>query len=69
MNEKDKQFLEVAFKEVYGHTLRGIVVERYYEAERILLKKERIQKRNCTCQYGALKRSVDSLYEKWLKNI
>ena len=68
MNDKDRKFLEVAFREVYGHTLRGIVVDRYLEAERILLNKERIHRRSCSCSYGSLKRSVDSLYERWLKN-
>tara|TARA_R110000803_G_scaffold33722_4_gene73782 strand:+ start:3572 stop:3784 length:213 start_codon:yes stop_codon:yes gene_type:complete len=67
MKDKDIIFLNEKFKWVLGLTLRGEVVNTYLEAERILLKKEKINRRNCSCQYGALKRSVDSLYETWKK--
>jgi len=67
MTNIEELFLREDFVQAYGRTLKGDVLNTYLEAERILLKKEKINRRNCSCQYGHLKRSVDALYLQWKK--
>ena len=51
-SEKDLDFLVNTFAtKIYERSLRGMVLEGYYEAERILTGKQEVNRRDCTCQY------------------
>jgi hypothetical protein len=46
----------------YDRTLRGIVLEAYYQAEMYLLNRTEKQYRSCTCQYRNLANYVNNLW-------
>lgn len=63
------EWLKEEFPKHQGKTLRGETLKAYYEAERILLNRDKIQPRGCSCNYNQLKAFVDELYEKWLQKV
>jgi hypothetical protein len=67
MSNQDIEYLK-NFKQYIGRTLSGPVLGAYYEAERILLGKQVINKRSCSCEYRSLATKVNDLYELWEKN-
>ena len=67
MTEGEKNWLLRVFPQFRDRTLRGEVVDAYYEAERILLKKEQITTRGCSCEYRSLATNVNKLYDLWLE--
>lgn len=63
----DYLYLKEEFPKFQGRGLRGEVLQAYYEAERILKGLDKINKRTCGCNYGAMGREVDRLYTQWQK--
>ena len=68
MNTIERQFLLNTFPEFKGRTMKGEVLQKYYEAERILNGYKAIKKRSCGCHYAGMGREVDKKYETWLQN-
>jgi len=73
--EDAKWIKDYYYKEVHGRTLRGDIMNGYYEAERILNGWDEIQRRGCSCQWrnvamgvhallGRYKEEIDKLYEQ-----
>ena len=52
-----------------GLILKGDTLRAYYEAERILKNKDKIDKRPCTCQFKDLARIVNSLVDQYQSEI
>lgn len=48
-----------------GLILKGQTLAAYYETERILKGKDKIDKRNCVCQHKDLSRIVNSLVDQY----
>lgn len=67
MNEQDIKWLKQVFPLHKDKTLKGEVLKAYYEAERILLGRDAIQERGCSCNYNQLKSFVNELYNTWQK--
>ena len=59
--EDAKWIIEYYDKEVNGRTLRGKVMEGYYEAERILSGWDKTQPRGCSCQWRQVAMGVHAL--------
>ena len=66
MNEQDKNWLLTEFPKYKGLVPKGDVWGKYLEAERILLGRDKILERGCSCQRNSVTASVNSLYENWL---
>lgn len=67
MSDKDRDWLIQNFPNYVGRTLRGDVLTAYLEAERIILNREQHRKVTCNCQLRDIARSINELYNKWLK--
>ena len=52
-----------------GRMLKGATLNAYYEAERVLKGKDKIDRRPCTCQFKDLARLVNSLVEQYQSEI
>lgn len=52
-----------------GRMLKGSTLSAYYEAERILKNKDKIDRRGCTCQYRDLARLVNSMMDQYSSKI
>ena len=52
-----------------GKILKGATLNAYYEAERVLKGKDKIDRRPCTCQFKDLARIVNSLVEQYQSEI
>lgn len=60
---------EVFIDKHQGLILKGETLKAYYEAERILKGKDKIDKRPCTCQFKDLARIVNSLVDQYQSEI
>jgi len=67
MSEQHVKFLE-DFRQYIGLTLMKKTLSAYYEAERILNGWDKIRKRDCSCELGALKNTVEAKYHQWTKS-
>lgn len=67
MSKEDAYYLLVEFPKYKGLTLRGRVVQEYYEAERILKGLNQIMPRGCSCEYRHMAETVNKLHDKWLE--
>lgn len=56
-------------KKCYRATLKGSTVGCYYEAERILRGKDKINKRGCTCQHKDMGKLVNSMFDQYSAQI
>jgi hypothetical protein len=64
---EDREWLDNKFPTYRGKTLMKETLMAYYEAERILEGREKINKRSCSCQLGDLANKVHMLYGKYQK--
>lgn len=67
--EDAKWIKEYYDTQVHGRTLRGVVMEGYYEAERILNGWDEVQKRDCTCKWRNVAFSVHALRDRYSTEI
>jgi len=67
MSDQDRIWLEETFPKYYGLTIKGEVYQAYLNAERIFNNWVTVKKRDCSCQYRALKNTVDTQYNNWLQ--
>lgn len=65
MSEQEEKWLEEVFPQHRGRTIRKETLSVYYEAERLLRGKEKIEKRSCSCQFRSMAESVHVLYDRW----
>ena len=65
-NKEDQKILD-EFPKYIGKTLFRDTLKAYYEVERILMNKETISRRSCSCSLPQLKRHVDEMYNGYLK--
>lgn len=69
MNSEDKEWLIVTFPEYYqGNIFDKEVLNAYYNAEKILLGNDKINRRGCDCQYNRVQQQIDRLYKQFLDN-
>jgi hypothetical protein len=68
MNEKDREWLYVAFPSFQNRTLRKETLDAYYKAEMLLNGWDKQRRRDCSCEYRSLKEQVDNKHHKWTKN-
>lgn len=52
-----------------GKILKGATLNAYYEAERILRGKDKIDRRGCSCQHKDLSKAVNSMIDQYTPNI
>ena len=70
MTQEEAVWLKEHFeKKCFKATLKGHVLGCYYEAERILRNKDKIDKRGCACQYKDLARVVNSMFDQYSTQI
>ncbi len=67
MKAEEREWLINEFPKYKGRMLKGQVVSNYLEAERILLNRQTINKRECDCDNTDMARQTDRLYERWLE--
>lgn len=65
MSKEEEKFLLEEWLPVKGKTLRGPNVSLYLEAERILEGRDKINKRNCSCQLRGMAENVHNLFSEW----
>lgn len=65
MSKEEKTFLLEEWLPVKGTTLRGPTLSLYYEAERILEGREKINKRSCSCALRGMAENVHNLFHAW----
>jgi hypothetical protein len=68
ISPEDKKWLDEEFPKYKGRTLMKQTLFAYYEAERILLGREKISKRGCSCQLRDLADNVHQLYGKYQRS-
>ena len=65
MTHQEAKYIVEKFENyAMGRILKGDVTGIYYETERIIKGKDKIQKRGCTCEYKNMARIVTSLFEQ-----
>ena len=65
MTQEEAVWLKEHFeKKCYKATIKGHVLGCYYEAERILRGKDKINKRGCACQYRDMAKTVNSMFDQ-----
>jgi len=70
MTQEEAVWLKEHFeKKCKGATIKGNVLGCYYEAERILRGKDKINRRGCACQYKDLARVVNSMFDQYSTQI
>lgn len=69
MNSKDKEWLINTFPVYYKENIFDKqVLNAYYEAERILLGNDKLNRRGCSCNYNRAQEQIDRLYKQFLDN-
>lgn len=68
MKDEDIKWLREEFPQFFNKTIRGAVYNAYLKAEMILLNRDSVNKRDCSCHYRGLAESVNKLYSNWLHN-
>jgi len=66
---KEAEWLVNFSKNTLGLKLQGDVVNQYYEAERLLMGKDKINRRGCTCHYKSLAKMVSSLWDQYKQKV
>jgi len=61
-------YLKNVFPLYYKKLFNKEVAAQYAKAEMYLKQLPFLSIRTCNCEWGFLKRSVDTLYENWLQN-
>ena len=70
MTQEEAVWLKEHFeKKCCKASIKGHVLGCYYEAERILRKKDKINKRGCTCQYKDMAKTVNSMFDQYSTQI
>jgi len=63
---EEKGWLLAVFPTYTDKVLRGVNVDAYSKAERLMLGESNVPE--CSCSYNSYQSRVNSLYKKWLEN-
>ena len=69
MNKEQIKWLQNIFPQYRDRVMRADTLQAYYEAERILLGLEQINKRGCSCNYKRMQAEINKLYDTWQMQI